>query len=239
MAKRFHINPETGDAGRCRARRSCPFGDMSTDHFDTADAAREAYEKRMERAEAKRVESEEAERRRQEYLARPDVVARDAKANQLIRDAAVIYSDDKFASWSLEAPNSFKHRLSNIHKSWKEGKLSEDEFYSHLEMAAGAEYSSVIFNMEAVATNLVKARNQARLEQELADTLAQAGAPERKREPRFFTESERSMGPATYETEEFYQAKLALLRGDLEFVTPLAESYYVRYNMELNGDPKS
>ena len=33
-----------GEAGICRARKSCPFGDLETEHFATADEARAAYE---------------------------------------------------------------------------------------------------------------------------------------------------------------------------------------------------
>ena len=42
MAK-YHINPKSGEVGPCRAQSSCPFGGIQ-DHYDTADAARAAYE---------------------------------------------------------------------------------------------------------------------------------------------------------------------------------------------------
>ena len=45
---RYHINPKTGNPGICRAKSSCPFGDLTADHFDSPEAARAAYEKRME-----------------------------------------------------------------------------------------------------------------------------------------------------------------------------------------------
>lgn len=41
---RFHINPTTGDPGPCRARKSCPFGDMETEHYDSLEAAQAAFE---------------------------------------------------------------------------------------------------------------------------------------------------------------------------------------------------
>lgn len=41
---RFHINPETGVPGRCKATISCRFGDINTDHYGSADKARAAYE---------------------------------------------------------------------------------------------------------------------------------------------------------------------------------------------------
>ncbi len=44
---RFHVNPETGNTGSCRATKHCPFGDFEKDHYDTAIEAREAYEKSM------------------------------------------------------------------------------------------------------------------------------------------------------------------------------------------------
>lgn len=44
MAK-FHVNPATGDAGPCRARKQCPFGDLTQDHFATKEEATKYYEK--------------------------------------------------------------------------------------------------------------------------------------------------------------------------------------------------
>lgn len=42
---RFHINPKSGDAGRCKAENgNCPFGGES-EHHPTAEAARAAYER--------------------------------------------------------------------------------------------------------------------------------------------------------------------------------------------------
>lgn len=42
MAK-YHINAK-GEPGLCKARTSCPFGDFKTEHYSSADEAREAYE---------------------------------------------------------------------------------------------------------------------------------------------------------------------------------------------------
>lgn len=49
---KFHINPTTGDAGKCSATKGqCPFGGES-EHYTSADAARSAYEnKQGEQAE--------------------------------------------------------------------------------------------------------------------------------------------------------------------------------------------
>lgn len=41
---RYHVNPETGDPGPCRARKNCPFGGDEI-HFDNAARARENYER--------------------------------------------------------------------------------------------------------------------------------------------------------------------------------------------------
>lgn len=41
---RYHINPNTGQPGRCSAVISCPFGDAESDHYDSAAEARSAYE---------------------------------------------------------------------------------------------------------------------------------------------------------------------------------------------------
>src|SRR5579875_3946556 len=44
---RYHINPATGNPGICRARKSCPFGDLDTEHYSSKNEARRAYEKKM------------------------------------------------------------------------------------------------------------------------------------------------------------------------------------------------
>lgn len=40
----FHINPSTGDVGVCRAKKSCPFGDLESDHYSSRKEAVEAFE---------------------------------------------------------------------------------------------------------------------------------------------------------------------------------------------------
>lgn len=45
---KYHINPRTGKAVVCKAKIRCPFGDLEKDHYETRDAARRAYEERME-----------------------------------------------------------------------------------------------------------------------------------------------------------------------------------------------
>lgn len=48
MADKFHINPETGVASRCRSHSDrCPFGPADA-HFSSAEGARDAYERLME-----------------------------------------------------------------------------------------------------------------------------------------------------------------------------------------------
>lgn len=44
---RFHINPQTGDPGRCSAKKQCPFGGGDREHYDSKKLARQAYEKHM------------------------------------------------------------------------------------------------------------------------------------------------------------------------------------------------
>lgn len=41
---RYHINPKTGNPGVCRAVKSCPFGDLEADHYESKAAARSSYE---------------------------------------------------------------------------------------------------------------------------------------------------------------------------------------------------
>lgn len=44
---KFHVNQETGDAGECKATKSCPFGSAS-EHYDTVEEAQVASEKQLE-----------------------------------------------------------------------------------------------------------------------------------------------------------------------------------------------
>lgn len=44
---RYHLNPDTGIPGRCSAINSCPFGDLSRDHYNTREEALKAYESKM------------------------------------------------------------------------------------------------------------------------------------------------------------------------------------------------
>lgn len=50
VTAKYHINPQTGNPGVCRAQYSCRFGSIEDDHYETKDAARAAYERRMEAA---------------------------------------------------------------------------------------------------------------------------------------------------------------------------------------------
>lgn len=47
---RYHIHPQTGVPGKCRAQVSCPFGDLETEHYATPEAARAAFEETMTEA---------------------------------------------------------------------------------------------------------------------------------------------------------------------------------------------
>jgi hypothetical protein len=53
---RYHLNPQTGDPGICRAKKNCPFGDMKSEHYDSKRSARAAYESQMAFKEEKRVQ---------------------------------------------------------------------------------------------------------------------------------------------------------------------------------------
>jgi tRNA nucleotidyltransferase/poly(A) polymerase len=46
--KRYHINPKTGNPGICHAKKSCPFGDMDSEHYDSQEQARAGFEKKQE-----------------------------------------------------------------------------------------------------------------------------------------------------------------------------------------------
>lgn len=45
---RYHINPKTGDPALCRAKIKCPFGNFESDHYDSKESARTAYEERQD-----------------------------------------------------------------------------------------------------------------------------------------------------------------------------------------------
>lgn len=45
---KYHVNPETGEVGQCRARVNCRFGVSAEEHHATPDDARAAYEKTKE-----------------------------------------------------------------------------------------------------------------------------------------------------------------------------------------------
>jgi hypothetical protein len=44
---RYHINPQTGNPGVCHAKKSCPFGDLQSDHYDSKEEARKGYEQQQ------------------------------------------------------------------------------------------------------------------------------------------------------------------------------------------------
>jgi septal ring factor EnvC (AmiA/AmiB activator) len=56
---KYHINPETGNPGVCKAKHKCKFGDMESDHYSSKEEARDAYEKVQEK-ESKSVQNNEA-----------------------------------------------------------------------------------------------------------------------------------------------------------------------------------
>jgi hypothetical protein len=68
MAK-YHINPTTGNPALCKAKHQCRFGDIETDHFESFDEARAAYEKTIEGTEAWL----ENHRKEDSYIDDPDI----------------------------------------------------------------------------------------------------------------------------------------------------------------------
>lgn len=50
---KFHVNPQTGNAGPCKAKQSCPFGDLEDDHYATREDAARAFEVHMATENAK------------------------------------------------------------------------------------------------------------------------------------------------------------------------------------------
>ena len=72
MPNRYHISPKTGNPNICRAKtvENCPFGNDS-EHYDSKQDARDAYERTMEELSKKQVlrEREEREKARQQRMA--------------------------------------------------------------------------------------------------------------------------------------------------------------------------
>lgn len=237
MAKRFHINPETGDPGKCRAKHSCPFGDLEREHYGSADEARAAYEKQMEREAAREAEAEESRRRHDEWLQRPDVVERHQRADALIQSAVNAIPVEKFSEWSETSPNSFTWKLASIRKQLDAGEIDEDSYYSLIEQTAAGEYSGLRRNISLNVQKLVEVRNQARMQEEYRAALAAYGVGETKTPAEFFSDDYgRKMNPSSYYSEETYVEALDKFKQDLDFVEPLTESYYVRYNMTKEGE---
>jgi hypothetical protein len=44
---RYHVNPETGKPGQCKAKHKCRFGGIQ-DHYESKESAQAAYEKKMQ-----------------------------------------------------------------------------------------------------------------------------------------------------------------------------------------------
>jgi len=82
MAK-YHINPETGNPGVCNAKVKCRFGDLEADHYISKEAAREAFEKRMEETAAPDKHFEERTSALRASLVTPSDIDYDAIAHEL------------------------------------------------------------------------------------------------------------------------------------------------------------
>lgn len=48
LAVKYHINPKTGNAGKCIAKRFCPFGDLVDDHYTSRESANSAFEAKQQ-----------------------------------------------------------------------------------------------------------------------------------------------------------------------------------------------
>lgn len=45
--QKYHLSPKTGNPGVCKAKYKCAFGDIETEHYDSRELARAAYEEKM------------------------------------------------------------------------------------------------------------------------------------------------------------------------------------------------
>lgn len=45
---KYHLSPKTGNPGVCKAKYKCAFGDIETEHYESRELARQAYEQKMQ-----------------------------------------------------------------------------------------------------------------------------------------------------------------------------------------------
>lgn len=89
---RYHINPETGNPGVCRATKQCRFGDHSA-HYDSQEAAQAAYEASMATAVPQSAKKEGPEELTERYdfpaYKLEDAVKRIERANRRAEKAGI------------------------------------------------------------------------------------------------------------------------------------------------------
>lgn len=154
MAK-YHINPATGEAGPCRASKGgCPFG-TPEEHFDSIEAAREAFEKSMAVAEVPTLAKKTRRRvlSRGEFAANVDSISYDeleafvshsaenyAFVNQLIEERAPVTI---LEARRLDAMNPFRNKDSDCDKeTFKELKANHELFRDRTAMLVEAHQQS-------------------------------------------------------------------------------------------------
>lgn len=85
---RYHINPETGNPGFCRAKKNCPFGG-DNDHFPTREEARKAAEAELAKEYSFDVTTAEP-------------AAIDSRLADLYQERIKLYATEASREWSLE-----------------------------------------------------------------------------------------------------------------------------------------
>lgn len=214
MAKiRYHLHPETGVPGKCRATVRCPFGDLETEHYPTAEAAREAFEASMREDLMKSKKKEALSPEQRELLqlleSKAEALEGDRRA-VLLRTAAAFARAEgavgrSFLKWQVEATAD---DMANLGR----GDLAEVLRWSGSVLDYGRNTAYFLRQQEEAAPR------RARLEGR------QAAFQERIAE----VEAEVAKGKATENEQAYYQGRLEELQRHKkhleEQLTELAEA---------------
>lgn len=78
---RYHISPETGNPGVCKAKTKCRFGDINNDHYDSEKDARKAFEETTKEASLKAWKKKVLKKSdKRESISKNDEITKAAKA---------------------------------------------------------------------------------------------------------------------------------------------------------------
>lgn len=125
---RYHINPETGNVGVCRAKLQCRFGDMTSDHYDSIESAQSAFEVKVELA----LENySTAEKLYQKAVERSMEVEANLKT---LQDLATEWEKNGIREISPEVELTWE-QIDELHEKVRELHHSERNAYWNLQLA--------------------------------------------------------------------------------------------------------